>query len=306
MSNTIYRTALERLSIMTLYTNKPFILYYDKDLWDGWGNPIKYMDSPMGCGYNVMVFLQLMKRREAFEYIKQIVLSDSDGLMIDNMIKIIRGVPDYSTLSLKRVYLTFSNISRRSYIQHLCKMLRKSKTENRYSYMITKLCIDETSGLGHTAILEYDSFSDIVVSIDPQKLIRKSVDKYISYLENRGSAYKGLWYIAIDQDKYGGKSKKLNKTRKYTSKSNLKKIKYITTYIANMDKTKKVVSKRRKTKQPKFIGGSDEDFMEFVNKYAVVTPYDTSDSGFRKLTPDELALLTKVMADDDKYFAENP
>jgi len=119
MSNTIYRTALERLSIMTLYTNKPFILYYDKDLWDGWGNPIKYMDSPMGCGYNVMVFLQLMKRREAFEYIKQIVLSDSDGLMIDNMIKIIRGVPDYSTLSLKRVYLTFSNISRRSYIQHL-------------------------------------------------------------------------------------------------------------------------------------------------------------------------------------------
>jgi len=92
----------------------------------------------------------------------------------------------------------------------------------------------------------------------------------------------------------------------FFEQSNLKKIKSITTYIANMDKTKKVVSKRRKTKQPKFIGGSDEDFMEFVNKYAVVTPYDTSDSGFRKLTPDELALLTKVMADDDKYFAENP
>lgn len=95
----------------------------------------------------------------------------------------------------------------------------------------------------------------------------------------------------------------------FFEQSNLKKIKSIDTYIGIMEtkvKVKKVVSKRRKTKQPKFIGGSDEDFMEFVNKYAVVTPYDTSDSGFRKLTPDELALLTKVMADDDKYFAENP
>jgi hypothetical protein len=291
---------------MTLYRNKPFILYYDKDLWDDWGNPIKYMDSPMGCGYNVMVFLQLMKRREAFEHIKQVALSDSDGLMIDNIIRVICGIPKYSTLTLKRVYLTFSHINRRSYIQHLCKILRKSKTENRYSYMITKLCIDETSGLGHTTILAYDSFSDIIVSIDPQKSRVASIDQYISYLENKGRGYKGLSYITIDQDKYGGERKKLNKTRKYTSKSNLKKIKSIATYIANMDKTKKVISRRRKTKQPKFIGGSDEDFMEFVNKYAVVTPYDTSDSGFRKLTPDEIALLTKVMEEEDRYFAENP
>lgn len=95
----------------------------------------------------------------------------------------------------------------------------------------------------------------------------------------------------------------------FFEQSNLKKIKSIDTYIGITEtkvKVKKVVSKRRKTKQPKFIGGSGEDFMEFVNKYAVVTPYDTSDSDFRRLTPDELALLTKVMADDDKYFAENP
>uniref|UniRef100_A0A6C0DMF6 Uncharacterized protein n=1 Tax=viral metagenome TaxID=1070528 RepID=A0A6C0DMF6_9ZZZZ len=162
MSNPIYRKALERLSIMTLYTNKPFILYYDNDLWDGWGNPIRYMDSPMGCGHNVMVFLQLMKRKEAVEHIKQMALKESPGLRIDGMINIIRGFPEYSTLSLRRVYLSFSHISQQSYIQYLCKILRKSKPSTRYAYMITKLAIDETTGLGHTAILEYDSFSDII------------------------------------------------------------------------------------------------------------------------------------------------
>jgi len=306
MSNTIYREALGRMSLMTLYTNKPFILYYDKDLWDGWENPIRYMDSPMGCGYNVMVFLQFMKRKEAFDHIKQMALKESPGLMIDGMINIIQNVPEFSTLSLKRVYLSFSHISRRSYIQNLCKILRKSKKENRYSYMITKLSIDETSGLGHTAILEYDSFSDIVVSIDPQKLRRETIEKYISYLENRESVYKGLSYIAIDQQKYGGESKKLNKTRKYRSKSNLKKIKSYDTYIGNMDKTKNKASRRRKTKQPKYEGGSEEEFLEIVRKYGKINHYTELESGSRCMTDEEIALLTRIMKEEDEYFAENP
>jgi hypothetical protein len=267
------------------------------------------MDSPMGCGYNVMVFLQFMKWREAFEHIKQMVLSKSPGLMINGMINIIRGFPDYSTLSLRRVYLSFSDIDRRTYIEHLCKMLRDSKGVTRYNYMITKLAIDESTGLGHTAILEYDSFTDIVSSIDPQKSRRKSIEKYVSYIENKGIGYKGLSYIAIDQNKHGGERKKLNKTRKYRSKSNLKKIKSIDTYIGIMEtkvKVKKKVSKRRRTKQPKYEGGSDEEFWEIMRKHGKIDHYTEFESGSRCMTDEEIALLTRIMKEEDEYFAENP
>ena len=73
-----------------------------------------------------------------------------------------------------------------------------------------------------------------------------------------------------------------------------------------MDKTKKKVSKRRRTKQPKYEGGSEEEFLEIVRKYGKINHYTELESGSRCMTDEEIALLTKIMEDDDKYFAENP
>jgi len=255
------------------------------------------------------VFLKFMKRRDAFDHIKQIVLSNSDGLMIDEMINIIHRVPDYSTVSLKRVYLSFSYIDRRPYIEHLCSALRNHVSEKRYAYMIIKLCINESTGLGHAVTLEYDSFTDIVVSIDPQKSRRTSIENYIYYLENGGSMYKGISCIAIDHPGYGGENKKLNKTKKYTSKSNLKKIKSIDTYIGIMEtkvNIKKKVSKRRRTKQPKYEGGSEEEFWEIMRKYGKIEPDGKFDSDFGYINDADLALLAQAREEEDRYFAENP
>jgi hypothetical protein len=98
----------------------------------------------------------------------------------------------------------------------------------------------------------------------------------------------------------------LNKTRKYRSKSTLKKIKYIDTNIGNMDKTKKKVSKRRRTKQPKYEGGSDEEFWEIMRKHGKIDHYTEFESGSRCMTDEEIALLTRIMKEEDEYFAENP
>jgi hypothetical protein len=98
----------------------------------------------------------------------------------------------------------------------------------------------------------------------------------------------------------------------FFEQSNLKKIKSIATYIANMDatlnikKTKKNVSKRRRTKQVKFTGGSNEEFWEIMRKHGKIDHYTEFESGSRCMTDEEIALLTRIMKEEDEYFAENP
>jgi hypothetical protein len=95
----------------------------------------------------------------------------------------------------------------------------------------------------------------------------------------------------------------------FFEQSNLKKIKSIDTYIGIMEtkvKVKKKVSKRRRTKQPKYEGGSDEEFWEIMRKHGKIDHYTEFESGSRCMTDEEIALLTRIMKEEDEYFAENP
>jgi len=71
-------------------------------------------------------------------------------------------------------------------------------------------------------------------------------------------------------------------------------------------KIKKKVSKRRRTKRVKFTGGSDEEFWEIMRKYGKVESGDKIDSDFGYINDADMALLKKVMEEEDRYFAENP
>ena len=73
----------------------------------------------------------------------------------------------------------------------------------------------------------------------------------------------------------------------------------------NVKKEKKV-SKRRRTKQVKFTGGSDEEFWEIMRKYGKVESDGKFDSDFGYINDADLALLAKAREEEDRYFAENP
>jgi len=95
----------------------------------------------------------------------------------------------------------------------------------------------------------------------------------------------------------------------FFEQSNLKKIKSIATYIANMEtkvKVEKKVSKRRRTKQPKYEGGSEEEFWEIMRKYGKIEPDGKFDSDFGYINDADLALLAQAREEEDRYFAENP
>ena len=71
-------------------------------------------------------------------------------------------------------------------------------------------------------------------------------------------------------------------------------------------KIKKLVSNRRKTNQPRFTFKSDEACLEFVDKYMNFDPYTKVKNDSRRITAEDIALLTRIMKEDDEYFAENP
>jgi hypothetical protein len=74
----------------------------------------------------------------------------------------------------------------------------------------------------------------------------------------------------------------------------------------NVKKTKNKASRRRKTKQPKYEGGSEKEFLEIVRKYGKINHYTELESGSRCMTDEEIALLTRIMKEEDEYFSENP
>ena len=71
-------------------------------------------------------------------------------------------------------------------------------------------------------------------------------------------------------------------------------------------KKEKNVSKHRRRKQSKFTGGSDEEFWEIMRKHGKIDHYTEFESGSRCMTDEEIALLTRIMKEEDEYFAENP
>lgn len=76
--------------------------------------------------------------------------------------------------------------------------------------------------------------------------------------------------------------------------------------VQEMNKTMTVVFNRRNKKQPKFNVGSDEEFLNFLINYCKIKHYNELERGNRRMTDEDIALYTRIMEEEDKYFAENP
>ena len=76
--------------------------------------------------------------------------------------------------------------------------------------------------------------------------------------------------------------------------------------VQEMNKTMPVVFNRRNKKQPKINVGSDEEFLKFLINYCKIKHYNELERGPRRMADEDIALYTRIMEEEDKYFAENP
>lgn len=287
----------------------PFCITGNKDLWNLWqqtGGPISVGGSYMGCGYNVLAFLEIVTREEALNSIRGIVNSGSNGLMIPEMIRHLNEDSRYSQelqgKGLDRNYFFWKDATQQQLLTELCNHLRGQSNGNRFIYTIMKLIIDPVSGLGHSVICEYDFRKNECSVIDAQKNRKTLASKYINYLtEGLGRVYHGFSYITVenidDYDMLGGKKRKSNKTKKVYKKKMNKKINLYNKYTNKMDnsKTKSNKPKGTKSKANKIIVGGRNNIINLENS-------DIPDNDLSYMSPKDLAILKKVLDAEDEYF----
>ena len=177
-----------------------FIIKSRVNLGQNWhrifGRNERGMESQMGCGFNVLAYLQILPREVAQEFINMLVKDDYDeiGLLIPSMI-IFLELYFREHLYIDRYYWDWSenvidtDLSITNFFDKLMDEMRReydSQRENlgqeTYFYTIFKLLFDIETGLGHSVILRFNALEDVFDVIDPQKDRITPVELYKHYL----------------------------------------------------------------------------------------------------------------------------
>jgi hypothetical protein len=154
------------------------------------------MESQMGCGFNVLAYLQILPREVAQEFINMLVKDDYDeiGLLIPSMI-IFLELYFREHLYIDRYYWDWSengidtDLSITNFFDKLMDEMRREYDLQRenldqefYFYTIFKLLFDIETGLGHSVILRFNALENVFDVIDPQKDRITPVELYKHYL----------------------------------------------------------------------------------------------------------------------------
>ena len=159
------------------------------------GRTARGMESQMGCGFNVLAYLQIIPREVAQEFINMIVKDDDEiGLLIPSMINFLE-LYFREHLYLGRYYWDWSengidtNLSIHQFFDKLMDEMyreydlhRERLDQEIYFYTIVKLLFDVETGLGHSVILRFNSLENVFDVIDPQKDRITPVEQYKQYL----------------------------------------------------------------------------------------------------------------------------
>ena len=176
-----------------------FIIKSRDSLGETWhrifGRTARGMESLMGCGYNVLAYLQIIPREVAQEFINILVKEDDDiGLLLPSMINFLE-LYFRENLYLGRYYWDWSengidtNLSIHQFFDKLMDEMyieydlhRERLDQEIYFYTIVKLLFDIETGLGHSVILRFNSLENSFDIIDPQKDRITTLDIYKQYL----------------------------------------------------------------------------------------------------------------------------
>ena len=159
------------------------------------GRTARGMESQMGCGFNVLAYLQIIPREVAQEFINMIVKDDDEiGLLIPSMINFLE-LYFREHLYLDRYYWDWSESCPNT---ELCitnffdklmdemrieyDLQRENLYQEFYFYTIFKLLFDIESGLGHSVILRFNALENVFDVIDTQKDRITPVEQYKQYL----------------------------------------------------------------------------------------------------------------------------
>lgn len=181
---------------------------------------IAYGSCPMGCGYNVLAWLNIISRQDAENGVKRICNNHNsnirdDGLVVAGMIEKINSAIG-NQLQLERSFIPWTQISQEQIFYWIFDQLRKSCEYYgmSYSYTIVKIQIGDptNSSLGHSVICSYNNSTGKCDVIDAQKNRTTEVSDYIKYLKSAERSYKyGLNFISHSVSRGGTKTKRTKK-----------------------------------------------------------------------------------------------
>jgi hypothetical protein len=183
-----------------------FIVTSEKDVWKEWraeNYPMTIYDSPMGCGYNVLVMLQLMDRSTAFNLMLD-TMNRETGLPLIDISKIITNNISNNTNNffkiIKKLDLyvkpyIFTTISPNDAIDDIKRELDGAIIKNtfltrfEFNYVIIKLMITEQ--LGHTIVISYNKSTNVCHILDPQRMKMYEMTKFREYM-GKTQSYLGI------------------------------------------------------------------------------------------------------------------